>query len=66
MDTTIIKGQKLPSFDGKKDKFTQWSFTFLSLCALAECKEVLIDGNYDVPADNKVNPTQDEEKKKSK
>ena len=49
---TILKGQKIPTFEGKKEKFPQWSYTFLSICAIAGCKEVLISDTYKVPAAN--------------
>jgi hypothetical protein len=48
----ILKGQRIPPFDGKKDEFAQWSYTFLSICHIAGCKTVLIDDTYQVPADN--------------
>jgi hypothetical protein len=36
-------------FDGKTEKFAQWSYTFLSICAIAGCKEVLTDENINIP-----------------
>jgi hypothetical protein len=46
---SILKGQKIPAFEGKKEKFAQWSYTFLSFCAIMECKEVLTSDTYKVP-----------------
>lgn len=46
----ILKGQKVPTFNGKPGKFPQWSFTFLSICSLAGLKEVWTEDNYGVPA----------------
>ena len=51
---TILKGQKIPTFEGKKEKFAQWSYTFLSICAIAGCKEVLSSDTYKVPAEKDV------------
>jgi transposase InsO family protein len=48
----ILKGQKIPSFEGKKDKFPQWSFTFLSICMIAGCKDVLTLDTVVVPAED--------------
>jgi gag-polypeptide of LTR copia-type len=45
----ILKSQKIPIFEGKKEKFAHWSYTFLSVCMLVQCKEVLLDDNYGVP-----------------
>jgi hypothetical protein len=46
----MLKGQKIPHFEGKKEKFAQWSYTFLSICAIAGCKDALVSDTYDVPA----------------
>ena len=46
----MLKGQKVPNFEGKKDKFPQWSYTFLSICVIAGCKDALVSDTYDVPA----------------
>ena len=46
---SVLKGQKIPPFEGKKEKFAQWSYTFLSFCAIMGCKQVLISDDYKVP-----------------
>ena len=38
----------------RKEKFAQWSYTFLSICMIAGCKEVLTSDTYAVPAANAV------------
>jgi hypothetical protein len=59
----ILKSQKIPIFKGKKEKFAQWSYTFLSVCMLVQCKEVLIDDNYDVPNSTEIlDPENDADK----
>jgi Reverse transcriptase (RNA-dependent DNA polymerase)/gag-polypeptide of LTR copia-type len=59
----ILKGQKIPNFEGKKEKFPQWSYTFLSICLIAGCKEVLTDDNYAVPKSSDVlDPATDADK----
>jgi hypothetical protein len=50
----ILKGQKIPHFEGKREKFPQWSFTFLSICMIAGCKQVLTSDTYVVPAEAEV------------
>jgi hypothetical protein len=35
----LLKSQKVPTFEGKKEKLAQWSFT-LSICQIADCKQV--------------------------
>jgi hypothetical protein len=47
----ILRGQKIPPFEGKKEKFPQWSFTFLSICMIAGCKDALTEDTFDVPAE---------------
>ena len=46
----LLKSQKMPNFEGKKEKFAQWSYTFLSICMIAGCKEVLKSDIYAVSA----------------
>jgi hypothetical protein len=50
----ILKGQKIPLFDGKREKFAQWSFTFLSFCMIAGCKDVLTLDTIITPAEATV------------
>ena len=50
----LLKSTKIPFFDGKQEKFSQWSYTFLSVCAIAGCKEVLINDNYAVPKESET------------
>ena len=47
----ILKSTKIPYFDGKSEKFAQWSYTFLSICSIAGCKEVLVSDTVQVPAE---------------
>jgi hypothetical protein len=48
MTDSILKGQKIPHFEGKKE--AQWSYIFLSICAIDGCKEALVSDTYNVPA----------------
>jgi hypothetical protein len=48
----ILKGQKIPTFEGKKEEFGQWAYIFLSICHIAGCKRVLIDDTYNVPSES--------------
>ena len=50
----LLKSQKVPTFEGKKEKFAQWSFTFLSICQIAGCKQVLTSDTYVVPDETTV------------
>ena len=50
----VLRGQKVPQFEGKKEKFPQWSFTFLSVCMFTGCKDALISDTYQVPAEAAV------------
>jgi hypothetical protein len=47
----VLRGQKIPPLDGKKEKFPQWSFTFLSICMIAGCKDALTLDTFAVPAE---------------
>jgi hypothetical protein len=51
---SLLKNAKLPFFDGKSEKFAQWSYTFLSICAIAGCKEVLTDENLMIPLEGAI------------
>ena len=59
----LLKSTKIPFFDGKQEKFSQWSYTFLSVCAIAGCKNVLIDDKVNIPKESEdLDPTVDIEK----
>jgi hypothetical protein len=67
MTDSILKGQKIPHFEGKKEKFAQWSYTFLSICAIAGCKEALVSDTYNVPpSDLELNDLQEDLLKRRK
>jgi hypothetical protein len=36
----LLKSTKIPVFEGKHEKFAQWSYTFLSVCAIPGWKQV--------------------------
>jgi Reverse transcriptase (RNA-dependent DNA polymerase) len=60
---SILKGQKIPSFEGKKEKFPQWAYTFLSICSIAGCKDALINENFKCPKfDENLDETKDTDK----
>ena len=64
---SIIKAQNIPTFDGKKEKFAQWSYTFLSICSISNCKEALIDDEFYCPSDSEdLEDTQKDELKARK
>jgi hypothetical protein len=48
------KGQKCPRFDGKREKFPMWSYTFLSFCNINKCREALTSDTFNVPAETAV------------
>jgi spore germination protein YaaH len=48
----LLKSTKIPVFEGKHEKFAQWSYTFLSVCAISGWKQVLLDDNLAVPAES--------------
>jgi hypothetical protein len=48
---SLLKTQSYPFFDGKSEKFAQWSYTLLSICAIAGFREVLTDENLVIPPD---------------
>jgi hypothetical protein len=50
----LLKSQKVPTFEGKKEKFAQWSFTFLSICQITGCKQVLTSDTYVVPDESDI------------
>ena len=50
----LLKSTKIPIFDGNREKFSQWAYTFLSVCSISGCKEALTSDNYNVPAENAV------------
>jgi hypothetical protein len=51
---SILKSTKIPVFEGNKDKFSQWAYTFLSICAISGCKDALVNENFAVPLENEV------------
>jgi hypothetical protein len=51
---SLLKNAKLPFFDGKTEQVAQWSYTFLSICAIAGCREVLKDPFIVIPAESDV------------
>ena len=50
----VLKNAKIPQFDGRQDKFAQWSYTFLSICAISGCKEVLVSDTVQVPNESTI------------
>jgi hypothetical protein len=63
---SILKGQKVPHFEGKKEKFAQWSFTFLSFCEIIGCKDALVSDTFKCPASTEVINDLQEEKKNAR
>jgi gag-polypeptide of LTR copia-type len=50
----LLKSQNVPTFEGKKEKFALWSFSFLSICQIPGCKQVLTSDSYVVPDETDV------------
>jgi hypothetical protein len=48
----VLKGQRIPHFEGKREKFPQWSFTFLSICHISGCRDALTSDTYGVPPES--------------